>query len=42
MVTKQAFIEDELAEFEKILEEDWIVEEDNFRKLLNGLNKATV
>ena len=42
MITKQAFIEDELAEIEKILEDEWIVEEDNFRNLLNGLDKATV
>ena len=42
MITKQAFIEDDLAEIEKILEEEWIVEEDTFRNLLNGLDKATV
>ena len=42
MITKQAFIEDDLAEIEKFLEEEWIVEEDNFRNLLNGLDKATV
>ena len=42
MITKQAFIEDDLAEIEKILEEEWIVEEDNFRNLLNGLDKVRV
>ena len=42
MITKQAFIEDDLAGIEKILEEEWIVEEDNFRNFLNGLDKATV
>ena len=42
MITKQAFIEDDLAEIEKVMEEEWIVEEDSFRNLLNGLDKATV
>ena len=42
MITKQTFIEDDFAEIEKILEEEWLVEEDNFRNLLNGLDKATV
>ena len=42
MNTKQAYIEDDLAEIEKILEEELIVEENNFRNLLNGLDKATV
>ena len=44
LITKQAFIEDDLAEIEKILEEEWI---DNRRRSLqksifNGLDKATV
>ena len=42
MITKQAFIEDDLAEIEKILEEEWITEEDRFRSIFNGLDKATV
>mgnify|MGYP004393901489 CR=1 FL=1 len=42
MITKKVFIEDDFAEIEKILEEEWLVEEDNFRNLLNGLDKATV
>ena len=42
MRTKQAFIEDDLAEIEKILEEEWRTEEDRFRSILNGLDKATV
>ena len=42
MITKQAFIEDDLAKIEKILEEEWITEEDRFRSILNGLDKATV
>ena len=42
MITKQAFIEDDLAEIENILEEEWITEEDRFRSILNGLDKATV
>ena len=42
MITKQAFIEDDLAEIKKILEEEWITEEDRFRSILNGLDKATV
>ena len=42
MITKQAFIEDDLAEFEKILEEEWITEEDRFRRIFNGFDKATV
>ena len=42
MRTKQAFIEDDLAEIEKILEEEWITEEDRFRSIFNGLDKATV
>ena len=41
MITKQAFIEDDHAEIEKILEEESRVIEDNFRNLLNGLDKAT-
>ena len=42
MITKKEFIEDNFAENEKILEEEWLVEEDNFRNLLNGLDEATV
>ena len=42
MITKQAFIEDDLAEIEKILEDEWITEEDRFRRIFNGLDKATV
>ena len=42
MITKQAFIEDDLAEIENILEEEWITEEDRFRSIFNGLDKATV
>ena len=42
MKTKQAFIEDDLAEIENILEEEWITEEDRFRSIFNGLDKATV
>jgi len=42
MITKQAFIEDDLAEFEKILEEEWITEEDRFRRIFNGFDKAGV
>ena len=42
MITKQAFIEDNLVEIEKILEEEWITEEDRFRSIFNGLDKATV
>ena len=42
MITKQAFIEDDLAEIKNILEEKWITEEDRFRSIFNGLDKATV
>ena len=42
MITKQAFIEDDLAEIENILEEEWKTEEDSFRSIFNGLDKATV
>lgn len=43
MITKQAFIEENLlAAIEKILEEEWITEEDRFRSIFNGLDKATV
>ena len=42
MITKQVFIEDDLAEIENILEEEWITEEDRFRSIFNGLDKATV
>ena len=42
MITKQAFIEDDLAEIENILEEEWITEEDRLRSIFNGLDKATV
>ena len=40
MITKQAFIEDDLAEIEKILEDEWITEEDRFRSIFNGLDKS--
>ena len=34
MITKQAFIEDDLAEIEKIMEEEWDkTEEDRFRSI---------
>ena len=42
MITKQAFIEDELAEIEKILVEECITKEERFRSIFNGLDKATV
>ena len=42
MITKQAFIEDDLAEIENIPEEEWITEEDRFRSIFNGLDKAAV
>ena len=43
MITKQAFIEDDLAEIEKILEEkSGITEEDRFRSILNVLDNDTV
>ena len=42
MITKQAFIEDDLAEIENILEEEWKTEEDSFRSIFNGLDIATV
>ena len=43
LITKQAFIEDDLAEIKIILEEEWgITEEDRFRSIFNGLDKATV
>ena len=42
MITKQVFIEDDLADIENILEEEWITEEDRFRSIFNGLDKATV
>ena len=42
MITKQAIIEDDLAEIEKILEEYWITEEDRFRSILNELDEAKV
>ena len=42
MITKQAFIDDDLAEIKKILEEEWITEEDHFRSIFNWLDKATV
>ena len=42
LITKQAFIEDDLAEIEKSLEEEWITKEDRFRSIFNGLDKATV
>ena len=42
MITKQAFIEDDLAEIEKILEKEWITEVDRFRSIFNGLDKPTI
>ena len=42
MITKQAFIEDDLAEIKNIPEEEWITDEDRFRSIFNGLDKATV
>ena len=42
MITKQAFIEDDLAEIEKIYKKSRITEEDRFRSIFNGLDKATV
>ena len=42
MITKHAFIEDDLAEIEKILEEEWITEEDHFKRILIVLDKAKV
>ena len=41
MITKKVFIEDGFAEIEKILEEEWITEEDHFRSILNVLDNAT-
>ena len=35
-------IQDNFAEVEEILEAEWMVEEDNFRKFLNGLDKTAV
>ena len=35
-------IQDDIAEVESILEAEWMVEEDNFRRFLNGLDKAEV
>ena len=35
-------IQDDIAEVESILEAEWMVEEDNFRRCLNGLDKAEV
>ena len=35
-------IQDDFAEVEEILEAEWMVEEDNFRKFLNGLDKTAV
>ena len=35
-------IQNDIAEVEEILEAEWMVEEDNFRKFLNGLDKAAV
>ena len=35
-------IKDDIAEVEAILEAEWMVEEDNFRNFLNGLNKEVV
>ena len=39
---KVCIIQDDLAEVEEILEAEWMVEEDNFRKFLNGLDKTAV
>ena len=43
MLTKQAFIEDDLAaEIEKFLEEEWLTEGNLCRSIFNGLIKDTV
>ena len=43
MITKQAFIEDDHAEIENILEKEWIItEEDRLRSIFNGFDKTTV
>ena len=42
MITKQAFIEDDLAKIEKIMKKEWMTEEDRFKSFLNWLDKATV
>jgi len=39
---KVCIIQDDFAEVEEILEAEWMVEEDTFRKFLNGLDKAAV
>ena len=39
---KVCIIQDDFAEVEEILEAEWMVEEDNFRKFLNGLDKTAV
>ena len=42
MIKKQAFVEDNLDEIEKVLEDEWMTEDDRFRSIFNGLDKATV
>ena len=42
MITKLAFIEDDLAEIEKLYKEEKITKEDRIRSILNGLDKFTV
>ena len=39
---KVCIIQDDFAEVEELLEAEWMVEEDNFRKFLNGLDKTAV
>ena len=39
---KVCIIQDDFAVVEEILEAEWMVEEDNFRKFLNGLDKTAV
>ena len=42
MITKQVFFDDNLSETENIFGKEWITEEDRFRSIFNGLDKATV
>ena len=39
---KICIIQDDFTKVEEIIDTEWMVEEDNFRKFLNGLNKAAV
>ena len=39
---KVCIIRNEIVDVEEILEAEWMVEEDNFRKFLNGFDKAMV